>query len=194
LQAMGIILAGGKSSRMGKNKALLKIDGKTVIERIANELQKIVSDIIIVSNHFEDYQFLNLPMTEDRLKEKGPLAGIQAGLAESKNKKNLIVACDMPFISAELGAVLLQTLEQYDAAVPEVSGKLHPLFAAYRKETIEVMNRALEDEKLKIRHFLQMVNTKILTEEDFPFPLNEKFLFNMNRPEEYEQALKLQIE
>lgn len=194
MQATGIILAGGKSRRMGTNKALLKVDGLTIIERIANELRKITTEIIIATNNFEDYQFLNLPMVEDKIKEKGPLAGIQAGLAESKNEKNLIAACDMPFISAELGAFLLQTLDEYEAAVPEVSGRLHPLYAAYRKETLGAVNRAIADENLKIRHFLKMVNAKTVKENDFPFPLNEKFLFNMNHPEEYEQALRIQSE
>lgn len=194
MQATGIILAGGKSKRMGTNKALLKVDGLTIIERIVEELRKIISDIIIVTNHFEDYQFLNLPMVEDKIKGKGPLAGIQAGLAESKNEKNLIVACDMPFISTELGAFLLQILNEYEAAVPEVSGMLHPLYAAYRKETLEAVNRAIADENLKIRHFLKMVNAKIVKENDFPFTLNEKFLYNMNHPEEYEQALRIHSE
>ncbi|EIJ80238.1 formate dehydrogenase family accessory protein FdhD [Bacillus methanolicus PB1] len=194
MQATGIILAGGKSRRMGTNKALLIVDGLTIIERIAKELGKITTEIIIATNNFEDYQFLNLPMVEDKIKGKGPLAGIQAGLAESKNEKNLIATCDMPFISAKLGAFLLQSLDEYEAAVPEVSGRLHPLYAAYRKETLGAVNRAIADENLKIRHFLKTVNAKIVTENDFPFTLNEKYLYNMNHPEEYEQALRIQSE
>lgn len=179
---------------MGTNKALLKIDGLTIIERIAAEIRKITTEIIIVTNNFADYQFLNLPMVEDKIKGKGPLAGIQAGLAESKNEKNLIVACDMPFISAQLGEFLLQTLDEYEAAVPEVSGTLHPLYAAYRKETIGAVNRALDDENLKIRHFLQMVNTKIVKEDEFPFTLKEEYLYNMNQTNEYEHALRMHHE
>ena len=92
---------------MGKNKALLKIGGKTVIEHIAAELEKTVADLMIVTNTLEDYQFLNLPMVEDEWKGMGPLAGIHAGLKASKTDKNLVVACDMPFVSSKLGEILL---------------------------------------------------------------------------------------
>ena len=107
MKTTGIILAGGKSSRMGTNKALLTIDGKTVIERIVNQLEQIVDEIIVVTNPFHDYEFLQLPMVEDKWKGMGPLAGIEAGLNASTTERNLIVACDMPFISIELGKYLL---------------------------------------------------------------------------------------
>nr|WP_284521516.1 molybdenum cofactor guanylyltransferase [Cytobacillus pseudoceanisediminis] len=87
MSSTGIILAGGHSSRMGENKALLKIGGKTVIERIADQLSSILPNVIIVANKQEDYQFLGLPLVSDRWKEKGPLAGIHAGLSESRTQK-----------------------------------------------------------------------------------------------------------
>lgn len=124
----GIILAGGHSSRMGENKALLKIGGRTVIERIADQLASVSAEMIIVANNQEDYQFLGLPMVSDHWKGKGPLAGIHAGLLASNTQNNLIVACDMPFISVELGKILLKELDVRQAAVPEIKGRLHPLF------------------------------------------------------------------
>src|SRR3954463_5330874 len=148
-----IILAGGQSSRMGTNKALLQLKGKTVIEGMVEKLENIVDNTIIVTNTFEDYEFLHLPMIEDKRKGKGPLAGIEAGLAATKNAHNLVVACDMPFISTKLGAYLLSYLEEYEAAVAEVSGQLHPLFAAYRKDINVVVTQSLEGNQLRIRHF-----------------------------------------
>src|SRR5690606_20588107 len=106
METTGIILAGGKSSRMGRNKALLDFHGQTVIETIANELQKIVNHLIIVTNNQEDYAFLQLPMVSDKWQGIGPLAGIHAGLSISKTEKNLVVACDMPFVSREIGSYL----------------------------------------------------------------------------------------
>ena len=140
----GIILAGGQSSRMGTNKALLQLNGKTVIEGMVEKLENIVDETIIVTNHLEDYEFLHLPMIEDKRKGKGPLAGIEAGLEATKTERNLIVACDMPFISVELGQYLLSCLEEYQAAVPEISGQLHPLFAAYRKDILEAVTQSLK--------------------------------------------------
>ncbi|WP_367949367.1 molybdenum cofactor guanylyltransferase [Bacillus sp. FJAT-29790] len=194
LRATGIIIAGGKSSRMGTNKALLKINGKTVIEIIAKELEKTVSDIIIVTNTFEDYQFLGLRMVEDQWKGMGPLAGIHAGLELSSTDKNLIVACDMPFISSEIGKDLLKLLEDYQAAVPRISGQLHPLFAAYRKEVQGEICKSLERQQLQIWKFLQSVDTKIVTEDDLrklDLPYKDHHFFNMNHPEEFEAALKM---
>ncbi|MBU8880989.1 molybdenum cofactor guanylyltransferase [Bacillus sp. FJAT-29790] len=194
MRATGIIIAGGKSSRMGTNKALLKINGKTVIEIIAKELEKTVSDIIIVTNTFEDYQFLGLRMVEDQWKGMGPLAGIHAGLELSSTDKNLIVACDMPFISSEIGKDLLKLLEDYQAAVPRISGQLHPLFAAYRKEVQGEICKSLERQQLQIWKFLQSVDTKIVTEDDLrklDLPYKDHHFFNMNHPEEFEAALKM---
>lgn len=194
IQATGIINAGGKSSRMGTNKALLTINGKTVIEQIADELKKVVSSIIIVTNSFEQYEFLGLPMVEDKWKGMGPLAGIHAGLSASETDKNLVVACDMPFVSSDLGKVLIDFLDEYQAAVPNISGQLHPLFAAYRKDVREEINRSLENEQLRIRQFLQNVNAKIITEADLKelkFPYEASQFFNMNHPEEFEEAIEI---
>jgi molybdenum cofactor guanylyltransferase len=192
-QATGIIMAGGKSTRMGKNKALLKIGGQTVIERIANELRKAVSELLIVTNTPEDYQFLGLPMIEDQWKGMGPLAGIHAGLEASKTEKNLVVACDMPFVSSEIGGYLLRFLDHYQGAVPRISGQLHPLFAAYRKDALSEISKALEKQELKIRLFFDRIQLKYVTEEDLKklgLPLENHF-FNMNDLKEFSLAVKM---
>ncbi|UAC47977.1 molybdenum cofactor guanylyltransferase [Bacillus aquiflavi] len=189
-----IILAGGKSSRMGTNKALLKIEGITVIERMINELTKIVKHVLVVTNQFDDYSFINVPLVEDHYKGKGPLAGIQAGLNAVKTEKNMIVACDLPFVSSRLAKELLVELDKYDAVVPEINGQLHPLFGAYHKDCLQVVNRLLDSVQLKIRQLLNQVHVKIKTSEDFA-----KFsasymniaLYNMNNRQEYEEAVKL---
>ncbi|GIN63133.1 putative molybdenum cofactor guanylyltransferase [Robertmurraya siralis] len=196
MEATGIILAGGKSSRMGTNKALLRIDGKSVIEHVVAELDSIVNNIIIVTNSFEDYAFLNLPMVEDEWKGMGPLAGIHAGLSATKTEQNLLVACDMPFISAQLGSVLLGQLAEYQVAVPKISDKIHPLFAAYRKEVKEEAKAALEQKQLRIRGMFRNIHVKIMDEKelnDYGIKLSESDLFNMNHPEEYEQAKKMSM-
>ncbi|PLR81587.1 molybdenum cofactor guanylyltransferase [Bacillus canaveralius] len=192
MQATGIILAGGKSSRMGTNKAFLEVGNQAVIERIIAELSKIVSDLVVVTNHFAEYQSLGVPMTEDNWKGKGPLAGMEAGLLASKHDKNLVVACDMPFISVKLGQFLLEQLNQYEAAVPEINSRLHPLFAAYRKETVPSIQESLSEDQLKIRSFLHRVNSKILKEDELSgLGLDGASLYNMNNPDEYRQALQL---
>ncbi|WP_077215125.1 molybdenum cofactor guanylyltransferase [Bacillus dakarensis] len=191
MQTTGIILAGGKSTRMGTNKALLDINGKKVIERIIDELRHNVNNMIIVTNSFEDYKFLQLPMVKDRYKGMGPLAGIHAGLSASDTERNLIVACDMPFVSPALGTLLLEELSEYQAVVPEIEGQLHPLFAAYRKDVQEEIEEALKREQLRIRSFFDRIHVKILTEtqlENLGYHFNSTDFYNMNHPEEYHQA------
>jgi molybdenum cofactor guanylyltransferase len=194
MKITGIILAGGKSSRMGTNKALLTIEGKTVIERIVDQLDQIVDEIIVVTNHFHDYEFLQLPMAEDKRKGMGPLAGIEAGLNASTTERNLVVACDMPFISIDLGKYLLTLLDQYQAAVPENSGQLHPLFAAYRKDVLEAVSKSLNENQLRIRQLLQTIHVKIIKSElldSLAISTEEIYFFNMNHPNEYHEAINI---
>ncbi|MEH7390121.1 molybdenum cofactor guanylyltransferase [Bacillus sp. JJ1503] len=195
MQVTGIIMAGGRSSRMGTNKALLPIGGKTVIERIVQELSKIVSDLVIVTNTFEDYQFLGLPMVQDHWKDMGPLAGIHAGLSASSTEKNLIVACDMPFISSQVGDILLTFLDDYQVAVPDVSDQLHPLFAAYRKDTLGEVQQSLQNQELRIRQFFKHTKTKYVTEaclQKHHYHYQEQHFFNMNHRDDFERALKME--
>jgi len=194
VKTTAIILAGGKSSRMGTNKALLTLNGKTVIEGIAESLEKTADELLIVTNTPDDYKFLHLPMTEDKWKGMGPLAGIEAGLSASKTEHNLIVACDMPFISVDLGTYLLSCLEDYQAAVPEISGRLHPLFAAYRKDVKGAVTKALDENQLRIRHFLHSIHVKIVKNdllESLGLPDEEIYFFNMNDRNEYEKAFTM---
>lgn len=182
-----IILAGGQSSRMGTNKALLTINGQTVIEQIVAECKKITDNVLIVTNRFSDYKFLHLPMVEDKEKGKGPLAGIQAGLSAVSTEKTIVIACDMPFISTKVALALLDELTSYDACIPEINDQLHPLFAAYRKSCLPAVNESLAEGQLRIRQFLSKVHVKIKTENELPSYLDQAF-FNMNNPEEYEKA------
>jgi molybdopterin-guanine dinucleotide biosynthesis protein A len=194
LSRAGIILAGGQSSRMGQNKALMMIDGVPVIQRIAKELEKITDELLIVTNTFHSYEYLNIPMVEDEQKGKGPLAGIQAGLKASQSEKNLIVACDMPFISSSLGGFLLEELEDYQAAIPKLEGRMHPLFGAYRKAALRTVSQCLERNELRIMNLLQNLHVRYISEDILRrkgITVKETAVFNMNDQIEYEKALKL---
>ncbi len=193
----GIILAGGQSSRMGQNKALMKIDGVPVIERIAIELEKITDELLIVTNTFHTYQYLNIPMVGDEQKGKGPLAGIQAGLKATRSEKNLIVACDMPFISSSLGDFLLEELEDYQAAIPKLEGHVHPLFGAYRKDALHAVSQSLAKNELRMMSLLQNLHVRYISEDILSrkgIPVKDTAVFNMNDPIEYEKALKLDLD
>jgi molybdenum cofactor guanylyltransferase len=191
MKAGAIILSGGKSSRMGKNKALLPFNDKTNIERIRDELQSLFDDIILVTNDPESYEFLNLKSVSDEFPGKGPLAGIHAGLMASDYEENIVVACDMPFVSAELASTLVQNLKHYDAIIPVIGGKQHPLFAAYQKRIVPEIESCLKEDRLRVIHVLDKLNVRYLEENDLQVYSDgslEEIFFNMNVPEEYEEA------
>lgn len=191
MKAGAIILSGGKSSRMGKNKALLPFNDKTNIERIRDELQSLFDDIILVTNDPESYEFLNLKSVSDEFPGKGPLAGIHAGLMASNYEENIVVACDMPFVSAELASTLVQNLKHYDAIIPVIGEKQHPLFAAYQKRIVPEIEACLKEDRLRVIHLLDKLNVSYLDENDLQVYSDgslEEIFFNMNVPEEYEEA------
>lgn len=193
MKAGAIILAGGKSSRMKTNKALLKFDEKTNIERMKDELKQVFDDIILVTNDPETYQFLNIKTVTDHFPGSGPLAGIHAGLEASDYEENLVVACDMPFVSAELAANLVKALKHHDAVVPVIGGRQHPLFAAYQKRISREAKERIESGELRMKHLLDALNVRYLSEDDLQLYCDgnlERIFFNMNHPEEYEEAIK----
>jgi molybdenum cofactor guanylyltransferase len=193
VKAAAIILSGGKSSRMGTNKALLKINEKTNIERIADTLKPLFDDIILVTNNPESYEFLGLKMVKDHYPGMGPLAGVHAGLNHSNYDVNVIVACDMPFVSGELAQTLIQLCSHYDAVVPVINGIQHPLFAVFKKEIAGEVAGSIEEGNLRMKHLLNRLQVLYVTEKELQsyshFNL-EKVFFNMNHPNEYEDAKK----
>ncbi|WP_017755255.1 molybdenum cofactor guanylyltransferase [Calidifontibacillus oryziterrae] len=194
MKASGIILAGGQSSRMGKNKALLDIDGKTNIERIKDRLQTVFPEVLLVANHIEQYEFLKIPIVQDVYPGKGPLAGIHSGLKASSHDINFFVACDMPFISAELARYFVSVSEGYDAVVPKINGKIHPLFSVFHKSVLPLIESRLIEDRLVIKNLLDDLNVRVLDEKDLTqdkFPHNlERVFYNMNYPSDYENVKK----
>jgi molybdopterin-guanine dinucleotide biosynthesis protein A len=193
MKAAAIILAGGKSSRMGTNKALLKINEKTNIERTRDALKLLFDDIILVTNETETYEFLEMNMTSDHYPGMGPLAGVHAGLTASDYDVNFIVACDMPFVSVELAEALVHACGHYDAVIPVINGRQHPLFAVFHKKIAGEAAKSIEEGNLRMKHLLDRLNVLYVTESELQTYNQvdlERVFFNMNHPNEYEDAKK----
>lgn len=184
-----IILAGGKSSRMGQHKALMQIDGDRVIDRIIAEFRPISEKVIVIANDVKLYKNLNVLLLEDALsyRGQGPLAGIYTGLYAAGAGACLVVACDMPFASAELGCKLIDALgtRDRDAVIPRESGQIHPLFAAYNARIAQTAKATLEEGKRSVKALLDRLDTEYLD-------INEnKAVWNMNTMEDYLEAAEL---
>ncbi|NYE56770.1 molybdenum cofactor guanylyltransferase [Carboxydothermus ferrireducens] len=185
------ILAGGKSSRMGQNKALLPLGTMKIIEHLVTNLRPIASELLLVANT-DEYAFLNLPVYRDRFPGQGPLAGIETALRVAVNEKVYITACDLPLLPAEIPRFLAENTEDYDVTVLAYKGKIEPLIGIYRKSIYPVVEKHLILRKNKIIDFYPQVKVKIIHFEQLPENLQrEEFLLNVNTPADYEKLLKI---
>jgi len=140
----GIVLAGGKSERMGLDKATLPLSGTTMLDRAVQNLRQVTDEVIVVADRADKYDLPDSTLIiEDRYPETGPLGGILTGLERLGIGYHLVVACDMPSVKPDLLHLLLELAEGFDAAIPCVSEKLEPLCAAYRHTCILVFREIL---------------------------------------------------
>ena len=158
----GIVLAGGKSSRMGSDKGLLKLNGKLFIEHVIEAMKPIVDDIIIISNN-PSYNQFGYQRVEDEIKDFGPLAGLYSGLKYSKTEYNLVLSCDIPMITTEVLSKLIETdYINHDVVQIESNNKTMPLIAIYYKECIHKCLELLRQDERRLRVAVSQFNTKTI--------------------------------
>lgn len=186
----GIILAGGKNSRMGAEKALLKVGPYFIIERISGVLRKLVDEILVVAGQPEKYAAYGDRVVSDIITGRGPLGGIHAGLVHAAYPRVLVTACDMPFTSAGLVRLIMDSAAGYDVVVPRYRGYPEPLFALYGKSCTGVIERQLAGGRNKITAFYGLVRVRYLEEHEMVAvePCLERVFFNVNTPGDLEKA------
>lgn len=149
----GIVLAGGKSSRMGANKAFIEFGGKRLIETTVDCLKALFPEVLIIANDPPLYAYLGVKVASDLIPDSGSLGGIYTGLSTASHPACFFVACDMPFLNAELIKLLVREAEGWDAVVPRVRGELQPLHAVYAKSCLPLMKESIDASVLKIARF-----------------------------------------
>lgn len=179
------ILAGGKSIRMGANKAFIPIDGVPIITRIYTLFKDLFQEVIIVTNQSDLFKDFDSPIHTDLLPSKGALGGLYTGIFFSGSQHTFCVACDMPFIKKSLVQLLINNTKDEDVVVPRTRDGLEPLHAIYSKNCLEPIKAAVDQGKHKITDFYDLVKVKIVEEKEFLHldPLRESFI-NVNTPEE----------
>lgn len=185
------ILAGGKSSRMVNDKAFLKIGGKVMIEHVVETASRLLPKPKIITNAPEKYEFLNLPCYTDIIKNAGPLGGIYTALKKTTACRSLILACDLPFITAALIKLLTEDKSAYDVLTVDAGRGIEPLCAVYDINCIRKIEIQIDSGNFKISDFYESVNVKIILLKDMPSAFDSSILFNINTPAEYEAALTL---
>jgi len=155
----GIVLAGGESSRMGTDKSFVVYRGKYLIEHVIGVLQNHCETVLISANSARYSQF-GLKTVPDRYKNCGPAGGIFSALVESETVNNLVVGCDMPFISPELIALLLENAGNSDCVIPVHGGKTEPVVALYRKSALPEIEKCLVEGIFKLHRIIDLLDSK----------------------------------
>ena len=189
IEASAIILAGGKNTRMKRNKAFLKLGEEPLIEKTVKAFKEYFQETIIVTNEPDDYEYLQVTITGDIIPGQGPLSGMHAGLIKASYTHSLIVACDMPFLEMDLAVYLTEKVGDYDVIVPRLGHYFQPLFAVYSKKCIQPIESCLGQGITKIIAFYPLVKVKYIDQEKLAeMGVTPRVFFNINTPDELQQA------
>lgn len=183
------ILAGGKSSRMGKDKAFLELRGRTLLDRALGLAHAVSDDVHIVGPRAKFARFG--PVLEDAYPNRGPLAGIHAALSASTRVLNLALAVDLPYLTRELLAYLVEQARASAAVVtvPRIAGGYQPLCAVYRRDFAALAGEALEQGRNKIDALFPRTTLRILEEDELRrFAFSATMFENLNTPEDWQRA------
>ncbi len=189
-QITGIILAGGKSRRMGKDKALLELDGKPLILRVSEVLEELFDPVIIIADSGKRFMDFSCPVVCDLIPGRGPLGGIYTGLRYAASDAIFVVGCDFPFLDRGLIRYLVGLIPGYDAVVPRCHGVWHPLHAVYSKRCLPVFEQRIKMGELSLRNVLPTLVVREVEEAELSsFDPERVSLTNLNTPEELWQVV-----
>jgi len=187
------VLAGGKSRRMGQDKALMRLGGKPLVLRAAEILRPFVREITLLAPA-DRYGNLGLPVVVDQWPHQGPLAAVCTGLLASRAEWNIFLACDLPLVSRRFIQLLIERVRATgsDAVVPRTEDGWQPLSAAYHSRCRKAFTRARQEgQRSLIRLFDEIRAEAITRDEMVSAGLSEGELDNMNTPEDWARIVEL---
>lgn len=187
----GVILAGGKNSRIGTNKAFLVVNGSRIIDRTVGIFKDIFEEVIIVSNDPLAYLDQNVTIVTDIVPDKGALGGIYTGLFFASQSRAFVCACDMPFIAKKFIEYMISQAGSYDIVTPDAGDGWQPMHAIYDKKILPEMKSMLDQDKLKISGLYKSGRTLTIRGDimDTFDPENKMFL-NVNTFEDLQTITK----
>src|SRR5262245_9719919 len=192
LTTSAIVLVGGKSSRMGRAKALLPFDGDPLVVHIVRTLKRLCTDIVVVAAPEQDLPPLPVTLVRDEVAYQGPVGGIYYGLQAARADVCFVTSCDAPFLNLTLITYLISQIVEYDVVVPHWQDRLQPLHAVYRRSVAPLLRVQLERGELRPISLYQKVRTRqVGAEELCRFDPEGLSFRNLNSPEDYSSALAL---
>jgi len=195
LETSCIVLAGGKSLRLGYDKVLETVGNRSLLQQVVSSVSSLSSNIIIVTGERIVSQFTNDPQLKivaDLYPGKGPLGGIYTGLATSTSFYNLVVASDMPFLNQALLHYMIQFSADCDIVAPRVGNLVEPLHAIYTKNCLAPMELMIKQDNLSVYKIFDLVRVKYVEAEEIErFDSNHLSFFNINTKADLEKARAL---
>ena len=186
-----IVLAGGKSTRMGEDKAMMPFGDRPMLQRVVDELRPHFDDLILVTNQPEPYfDWEDLRLVSDVHRNAGPLGGIFSGLCASRGRHNLVVGCDYPFLNHLLLDYLWSLRTWGDVVVPLTHEALAPICAIYDRRVLPAVAEALDAGERSVMGLFPRLKVHYVREDEL-LPYDPQLLSfrNVNTPEDYRQAL-----
>jgi len=183
------VMAGGRSRRMGRDKAWLDIgDGRPIVQQVIDVLSQVADEVFLVAND-ERYRTLGKRVVPDRFPDGGVLGGIATGIGAATHDSVLVAACDMPFLSADVFRLLVARGEGVDAVVPRTGGEYETLHALYTKACLAPIERALAGGRMRVVSFFDDVRLRVIEEAELrTVDPDLRSFTNVNTPEELAQA------
>ena len=178
-----VILAGGQSRRMGRNKALLAVDGMPLIQKLAHELELLTDQIFISANDPVPFAFLRLPVIADLYPGRGPLGGLHSAILRSNRPMMLLLACDLPGVQEPFLRRLVAAIKEYDAVIPQTSdSRVHPLCAVYRRSCLPAIEQNLKAGRNKMTAIFDSGLLKVRYLSAGKGSFRDEDLCNLNSP------------
>ncbi|MBI2864258.1 MAG: molybdenum cofactor guanylyltransferase [Chloroflexi bacterium] len=193
MSTSAIVLAGGKSTRLGRDKSLVTIGGETLIDRVIGRLAEVAGEVLVVTAADHPLPLLEgregVRVIVDIFPNKGALGGLFTGLGAISNPCGLVCACDMPFLNVGLLKFMVRSSEGFDVTIPRFQGYCEPLHAVYGKSCLPAIETMLAKGNLKILSFFPYVRVRYLEEAEIDrFDPDRLSFFNINTEEDVRRA------
>jgi molybdopterin-guanine dinucleotide biosynthesis protein A/molybdopterin converting factor small subunit len=186
-----VVLAGGRSSRMGRPKALLPFDGTPLIVHIVGALRALFDEVVVVSASGQLLPDLHVKLVHDEVPYQGPVGGITYGLRASECDAAFVTSCDSAFLNRDLITHLISQVPEHDVVVPRWEGRFQPLHAVYRRTVVPLLEEQLSRGELRPVFLFDRVRTRVVEPDEIRrFDPEGASFFNMNTPDDYTAALE----
>lgn len=187
-QVTGIVLAGGKSRRMGADKGLMSFHGKPLVQ-YSLELLSIFCDHILISSNNTAYNSFGYELVADQIAGAGPMGGIAACLGKSNTELNLVLSCDMPLADPVIFWTLLKLSGDFTFVVPlDDKGRPEPLCAVYKRDSLLIMQKLLAEQSYRMTELYKNAPARLVNPDEYPIPFHEKWFMNLNTLQDFDTA------